>query len=191
MLECISRRSSPEYLLQAKIECVFQSVQYNVSPNSVKAKGCGREPLTTACLIEYRKENVHSNAIHATVLLAHSFCEKKFYSVSTVNQNFLLTENKYSAPTLGNDMREQYRSPISRLPTDAEMAKRCQLKCLLWSVAISSTLLTLRTREAQCHHAQVGRMPADFMQVRLLPADIRDQAFPASADFKLRQHLIN
>lgn len=56
MLECISRRSSPEYLLQAKIECVFQSVQYKVSPNSVKAKGCGREPLTTACLTEHREK---------------------------------------------------------------------------------------------------------------------------------------
>lgn len=78
MLECISRRSSPEYLLQAKIECVFQSVQYNVSPNSVKAKGCGREPLTTACLIEHREENECSNTIHATALPEHSFCEKKF-----------------------------------------------------------------------------------------------------------------
>lgn len=89
ILECISRRFSPEYLLQAKIECVFQSVQYNVSPNSVSAKGCGREPLTTACLTEYRKENECSNATHATVFLEDRFCEEKFYSVNTPDQNYL------------------------------------------------------------------------------------------------------
>lgn len=137
MLECISRRSSPEYLLQAKIECVFQSVQYNVSPNSVKAKGCGREPLTTACLIEYREEKECSKTIYATVLLEYSSCENKFYSISTVDQNFLFMGNKYSAPTLRNDKGEQPRSPISRLPTDAVLAKRHQLKSLLRSVAIS------------------------------------------------------
>lgn len=85
MLECISRRSSPEYLLQAKIECVFQSVQYNVSPNSVKAKGCGREPLTTACLVEYKEKSEYSNTVHDAVLLKLSLCR-----VSTVDQNLLL-----------------------------------------------------------------------------------------------------
>lgn len=56
MLEWISRRPSPVYLLQAKIECVFQSVQYSVSSNNVKAKGCGREPLTTACLLTQKEK---------------------------------------------------------------------------------------------------------------------------------------
>ena len=56
MLEWISRRPSPVYLLQAKMECVFQSVQYNVSSNNVKAKGCGREPLTTACLLNIKRK---------------------------------------------------------------------------------------------------------------------------------------
>lgn len=59
MLEWISRRPSPVCLLQAKMECVFQSVQYNVSSNNVKAKGCGREPLTTACLLTQREKRKH------------------------------------------------------------------------------------------------------------------------------------
>ena len=59
MLEWISRRPSPVYLLQAKMECVFQSVQYNVSSNNVRAKGCGREPLTTACLVTQREKHKH------------------------------------------------------------------------------------------------------------------------------------
>lgn len=86
MLECISRRSSPEYLLQAKIECVFQSVQYNVSPNSVKAKGCGREPLTTACLIEHREKR------NAQTQFMRQFCLNTApvkRSLGTVDQNFV------------------------------------------------------------------------------------------------------
>lgn len=50
MLECISRRFCPVYLLQARMERVVQSVQYRVSPNNVRANGCGRDPLITACL---------------------------------------------------------------------------------------------------------------------------------------------
>lgn len=88
MLECISRRSSPEYLLQAKMECVFQSVQYNVSPNSVKAKGCGREPLTTACLIEYEEENECFNTVHTTALLKRSLYKEYIYTVNMIYQNF-------------------------------------------------------------------------------------------------------
>lgn len=104
MLECISRRSSPEYLLQAKMECVFQSVQYNVSPNSVKAKGCGREPLTTACLIEYKEENVCLNTIHTIALLKHSLYEEKF-TVYDLSKLFLFFRgNKYSIPNLRNDV---------------------------------------------------------------------------------------
>lgn len=63
MLEWISRRPSPVYLLQAKMECVFQSVQYNVSSNNVKAKGCGREPLTTACLLTKREKLKHFSSL--------------------------------------------------------------------------------------------------------------------------------
>lgn len=89
MLECISRRSSPEYLLQAKIECVFQSVQYNVSPNSVKAKGCGREPLTTGCLTEYRKKISAQTQFLLRFCLNIAIVKKKFHSASAVDQNFL------------------------------------------------------------------------------------------------------
>lgn len=107
MLECISRRSSPEYLLQAKIECVFQSVQYNVSPNSVKAKGCGREPLTTACLIEHREKR------NAQTQFMRQFCLNTApvkRSLGTVDQNFvfiyLFLVNEYTTATLGNDKKE-------------------------------------------------------------------------------------
>lgn len=83
MLEWISRRSSPEYLLQAKMECVFQSVQYNVSPNRVRAKGCGREPLTTACLWE---------KMNAQTQFMWQFCLKTASlksSLGTLDQNFV------------------------------------------------------------------------------------------------------
>lgn len=123
MLECISRRSSPEYLLQAKIECVFQSVQYNVSPNSVRAKGCGREPLTTACLIEHREK------MNAQTQFMQQFClntaSVKFGYCSSELYIYLFLGNKYIAPTLGNDMKEQHRITIFRLPTDGEKPKRC------------------------------------------------------------------
>lgn len=50
---------------------------------------------------------------------------------------YLFMGNKYSAPSLGNDTGGNTGVLFSRLPTDAEMAKRCQPKSLLRSVAIS------------------------------------------------------
>lgn len=139
MLECISRRSSPEYLLQAKIECVFQSVQYNVSPNSVKAKGCGREPLTTACLTEYRRKKMNAQTQFMLQFCLNIAIVKRRFTVQAqlIKTFCLFIGNKCSAPSLENDEGEQCESPISRLHIDAEMAKRCQPKSLLRSVAVS------------------------------------------------------
>lgn len=49
----ISWTPSPFCLLQEWMERVCQSVQYNVPPDSVRAKGCVRMPSTTASLQEH------------------------------------------------------------------------------------------------------------------------------------------
>lgn len=61
----ISRMLSPFCLLQAWMERVCQSVQYNVSPDSVRAKGWVRVPSTTASL------QGHPLQSHANILRKH------------------------------------------------------------------------------------------------------------------------
>lgn len=56
-----SRTPSPFCLLQAWMERVCQSVQYSVSPDSVRANGCVRMPSTTASLQGGRARGFHTD----------------------------------------------------------------------------------------------------------------------------------